>query len=49
MAGGSLFEKLREVDGFNEYNAVHIVTNICSAIEYIHNLGILHKNLRVLY
>ncbi|XP_050527414.1 MAP kinase-activated protein kinase 2 [Daktulosphaira vitifoliae] len=48
MEGGELFQRIQEHnDGaFTEREAAHIMTDICSAVKYLHDMNIAHRDLK---
>jgi len=46
VTGGELFDKLVEKGQYNEAEASSIVRKICSAIAYLHSVGIAHRDLK---
>ena len=45
MEGGTLYEQLKK-GNFNEKNAAFAVRQITEAIEYLHDMGIAHRDLK---
>mmetsp|Transcript_24109 Transcript_24109/g.41198 ORF Transcript_24109/g.41198 Transcript_24109/m.41198 type:complete len:289 (-) Transcript_24109:145-1011(-) len=46
ITGGELFDKITEIGSYSEHTAAQLVANICSAVEYLHSLGIAHRDLK---
>ena len=44
--GGELFDKINEIQSFNEANAAYIIEQILSAVCYIHSKNIVHRDLK---
>ena len=49
MKGGTLAEKMGDLDYFPEKKAAKILYPIADAMNYCHNLGIVHRDLKVLF
>jgi len=45
--GGELYAKLKSVSRFNEIETVFLVSQILKAVNYMHNLGIVHGDLKL--
>lgn len=47
IEGGSLFEKIVEYGCFYEDDAQYIIRQILQAVRYLHQCGIVHRDLKV--
>lgn len=47
ITGGELFDKITEIGAYSEQTAAQLVTNIVSAVKYLHDRGIAHRDLKV--
>lgn len=47
VTGGELFDKILAKGSYSEKDACLIITKILSAVQYLHNLGIAHRDLKV--
>ena len=45
-SGGMLFDKIIEMEHFNESMAAHFLRQILSAVYYCHNHGVMHRDLK---
>ena len=45
--GGELYAKLKEVSRFNEIETIFLISQILKAVNYMHNLGIVHGDLKL--
>jgi calcium-dependent protein kinase len=45
--GGELFTYLKSVGKMNEFEAIYIVTQILRAVNYLHNLGVCHGDIKL--
>ena len=46
MKGGELYDALVEKKAFTEHDAAHITRQLLLAVSYLHNKGIIHRNIR---
>jgi serine/threonine protein kinase len=47
-SGGELFDRICEKGSYFEKDAAHIVRTICTAVEYLHNNGIVHRGMYII-
>lgn len=48
MEGGELFERIRKYNGLSEKNAKFIFYQVVLAVNYLHQNGITHRDLKVI-
>ena len=46
MDGGTLYQKLKKETTISEPEAAYIIMQITQAIEYLHDLGITHRDIK---
>ncbi|XP_075070464.1 serine/threonine-protein kinase DCLK3 [Mixophyes fleayi] len=46
IKGGDLFDAITESIKFTEHNAALMLTDLCEALEYIHNKNIVHRDIK---
>jgi serine/threonine protein kinase len=47
VTGGELFDKIVERGTYSEKDAAKLVSEILDAISYLHNSGVVHRDLKV--
>ena len=47
LTGGELFDRIVSKGSYSEKEASEVVANVTSAIQYLHNTGIVHRDLKV--
>jgi len=46
VSGGEMFDRIIEKDHFSEAEAVHVLKQILSAMQYLHSCGIVHRDIK---
>ena len=46
-AGGELFDRLMDKSHFNEHECAHLLFQMLSALEYLHEVGVVHRDLKL--
>ena len=46
-SGGDLYDRLINIDSFNEYDAANILLPVFQAVNYLHSIGICHRDLKL--
>ena len=47
VSGGELFDKIVETEFYSEKEAAGIIRQICSIVKWIHEKGVVHRDLKV--
>lgn len=47
VLGGELFERIVERESYSEHEAQQVMRQLFSAIDYLHSIGIVHRDLKV--
>ena len=46
VTGGTLMDRIIEMNHFSEQDAIHVTRDILVAVEYLHSIGITHRDLK---
>ncbi|ETW00899.1 CAMK protein kinase [Aphanomyces invadans] len=46
VTGGELFDRIVQKDGYNEVEAVQLITDLLHVVDYCHRMGVPHSNLK---
>ena len=49
VTGGELFDEIVGRGTFHERDAARVIQKILQAVEYLHTMGIVHRDLKVLF
>lgn len=48
MSGGELFDRIVEKGFYTEMDASRLIRQVLDAVNYLHSMGIVHRDLKVL-
>ena len=49
VQGGELFDRIVEKGSYTEQDAARVIQDVLEAVDYLHSLGIVHRDLKVLH
>lgn len=49
MTGGELFDRIVEKGSYTERDASHLIRQVLEAVDYMHDKGIVHRDLKVVF
>lgn len=49
MSGGELFDRIVEKGFYTEMDASRLIRQVLDAVNYLHSMGIVHRDLKVLW
>jgi len=47
VTGGELFDRIMEKGSYTERDASHLIKQVLEAVDYMHDKGIVHRDLKV--
>lgn len=47
VTGGELFDRIMEKGSYTEKDASHLIKQVLEAVDYMHEQGIVHRDLKV--
>ena len=47
VTGGELFDRIVEKGSYTERDASHLIRQVLEAVDYMHDKGIVHRDLKV--
>jgi len=48
VTGGELFDRIVEKGSYTERDASHLIRQVLEAVDYMHDKGIVHRDLKVI-
>lgn len=48
LSGGEVFERVVEQQRYSEAQAAEVVQQVAGALKYLHSMGIVHRDIKVL-
>ncbi len=48
MTGGTVLDRILELESFTEQQAASVMADVLNALHYLHNIGITHRDLKVI-
>lgn len=49
VTGGELFDRIVEKGSYTEKDAADLIRQVLEAVDYMHEQGVVHRDLKVLY
>lgn len=49
VTGGELFDRIVEKGSYTEKDASHLIRQILEAVDYMHEQGVVHRDLKVIF